>query len=1780
MKKTWNKSLALCLTVLMVLSSVPLVGVADFDWGITAKAADGYCGENVTYTYDSKTGELVISGEGDMYAYDQYDNISPFYETDIKTVVIEDGVTAIGDYAFCNCTSLTSVTIPDSVTAIGDRAFDSCYYLSDITIGSGVTTIGIGAFYATKYYTTVSNWDIDEALYIGNYLIKVKPHDDKYAVKEDTVVIAGEALRGLDVRVVYIPDTVKNIGREAFLYCNNLKYVYFGGTEEEWSAVEIDGGNDCLINASSYYYSHEHTTNDGTVAKEPNCKEDGEKRARCIFCEALLIEKIPASHTEIAVSGKPATCTVPGYTDSSYCEVCGETIKASEEISTIPHTDEDSNGICDVCNNYMDDVESLGYCGENKEDAEYILYKDGTLVISGTGAIDSSCFYGWSNIKKVVINEGIKKIGESCFNNCSELVEVSLPSTLEEIGDSAFANCSKLMGLNIPDSVTKVGQNILANTPWHHNQPIGLLTLDGWILGYKGTMPESYTLPIGKDIKGMAEEFILRWEINDFDLEEENLYYTYEDGVLYNKDKTVLIRVSLQNSYSEFIVPDTVKTIGANAFQKNNGRRVVLPATLENIENNAFLNAGLTNLDIPASVKKLGHASLFNVTNVYYPGTLEQWQAIEGSERAIADNTSLFLNHTHSYAEPVLERDNCENYGNLVYNCIHGDFYSLVALPTEHIWEDEYTVETEATCTSQGYKYIKCSVCEVTKNHEWFYEEHSWSDWTTVAPNCDEWNDGYDIRTCSACGAEETANYVSPSHSWSDWTTVAPDCDEWNDGYDIRTCSGCGTEETANYISPEHSWSDWTEVEGDCSQDKWGYYERTCFGCGEKDITSEIAPECHYVEIFTPATTSSSGEITTKCEKCGDIADYEYIPQITYIELSSTTVTYNGKVRTPSIVVRNDYGQRLTEGLSYNYEYLDGDMINPGVYRVKVSFKGRYAGEEILNFTIVPGDVTGLTASGRQVSADLNWDDMPGVDAYRVLLIDRYDMASEVAVVTESNYRVTGLTPGTYYTFAVQAGVEVAEGEYLWGNELYIYTRTYNEAMCDHVDEDADRICDICEEETLRFAGNYNNTVFKLYTDGTLIISGYGTAYCRWQNYREFIKKVIVEEGITGLGSGCLAMCLNMEDVSLPATLEAIYDEAFYSCESLKEIEIPESVEYLGNSVFSGCNSLESLTIPEGIAELRYYFASGCTALKEVNLPSTIEALGDGVFADCTALETIDLPEGLVRISGAFKNCTALKEIDFPASLEAISYEAFRNCDALAEVSFPENLREIGYAAFCDCDSLTEIEIPATVENVEYLAFANCTSLKKVKSAAKNLLESTFSGCNNLEEAELLEGTETIGWGVFSNCGKLSKVSLPDTVTTIEGYAFSECFALEEIDIPDAVEFLSYNTFYRCHNLKKVDLGNIKGIDSEAFADCIRLEEITLDGNVEAVYRGAFKNCIRLKKVTIENPACDIASYIDTFPEKTVIYGYEDSTAQKYAVDWMRNFVSLGGEHTHRYNEAVTVEPTCTEKGVKTFTCSCGRSYTEEIAALGHNEITLNATAATCTTSGLTEGKSCQRCQEILIAQQTIPEAGHNMAVSEELSVAPTCKDAGKSVKVCTTCGAKEETTLPADANAHKIEWTSVTATCTQKGSRTGKCSVCQKTETQEIPALGHDIADGEWVVVNAATCSTQGDKVAVCNRCRATIKEKIPTVAHKDANSDNKCDVCGATVKEPTPTDPPKPTDPTQPSQPDTPNNPADECDCGCHKDGIAGFFFRFILFFQKLFGANETCQCGEAHY
>ena len=170
-----------------------------------AASDSGTCGKNLTWTLD-EGGTLTISGTGAMGDYSY--NAMPWYDyrNSIKTAVIEDGVTSIGDRAFWECNSLESVNIPDSVTSIGNSAFAYCVSLESVTIGNSVTSIDKNAFSACRKLASV-----------------------------------------------IIPASLTSLAYGVFAYCSSLTDVYYTGTEEQWKAILVGAENDSLLNARIHY---------------------------------------------------------------------------------------------------------------------------------------------------------------------------------------------------------------------------------------------------------------------------------------------------------------------------------------------------------------------------------------------------------------------------------------------------------------------------------------------------------------------------------------------------------------------------------------------------------------------------------------------------------------------------------------------------------------------------------------------------------------------------------------------------------------------------------------------------------------------------------------------------------------------------------------------------------------------------------------------------------------------------------------------------------------------------------------------------------------------------------------------------------------------------------------------------------------------------------------------------------------------------------------------------------------------------------------------------------------------------------------------------------------------------------------------------------------------------------------------------------------------------------------------------------------------------------------
>ena len=258
----------------MVISAMSAFGMDHEDRSETADDfAAGNCGENVVYELDKSTGILTIRGSGEIQDY-SLGSPSPFYnDRMIKEIVVEDGVTGIGDFCFSSCENLANIEIPESVTRIGRCAFSDCYAIENITIPDGVTRIcgfafrscsGLrrvalsdsvavieeGAFYLCSkltevYISSLEGWmNIDMAYPFGSSKgghLFLNGEEVKDLVIPDGVRSVGNFMFCKYLMSVEIPDGVTEIRPEAFAFCENIVSVTIPDSVTEIGEGAFDG---------------------------------------------------------------------------------------------------------------------------------------------------------------------------------------------------------------------------------------------------------------------------------------------------------------------------------------------------------------------------------------------------------------------------------------------------------------------------------------------------------------------------------------------------------------------------------------------------------------------------------------------------------------------------------------------------------------------------------------------------------------------------------------------------------------------------------------------------------------------------------------------------------------------------------------------------------------------------------------------------------------------------------------------------------------------------------------------------------------------------------------------------------------------------------------------------------------------------------------------------------------------------------------------------------------------------------------------------------------------------------------------------------------------------------------------------------------------------------------------------------------------------------------------------------------------------------------------------
>ena len=191
------------------------------------------------------------------------------------------------------------------------------------------------------------------------------------------------------------------------------------------------------------------------------------------------------------------------------------------------------------------------------------------------------------------------------------------------------------------------------------------------------------------------------------------------------------------------------------------------------------------------------------------------------------------------------------------------------------------------------------------------------------------------------------------------------------------------------------------------------------------------------------------------------------------------------------------------------------------------------------------------------------------------------------------------------------------------------------------------------------------------------------------EKIRNNMKKVIIDKGITSIGTYAFASLNYLEEVQIPDDVTSMGRNAFYDCNSLVTIDIPKSVTEIGTAAFARCEKLENITVPENITEINDLVFNHCHALKKINIPKKVTKIGQGAFWNCESLESITIPEKITRIEdNTFENCQKLEMLAIPASVKYIGGYAF-SMNKNQTITFKGNKPEFGAYIFSGATGTT-----------------------------------------------------------------------------------------------------------------------------------------------------------------------------------------------------------------------------------------------------------------------------------------------------------------------------------------------------------------------------------------------------------------------------------------------------------------------------------------------------------
>ena len=912
-------------------------------------------------------------------------------------------------------------------------------------------------------------------------------------------------------------------------------------------------------------------------------------------------------------------------------------------------------------------VVDSGTCGDN---VTWSLDDAGTFTISGSGPMANS-FYVLgvgrniiTSITTVIIGNGVTSISSSAFAECSTLTSVTIPNTVTSIGSSAFAECSALTSVTIPDSVTYIGESafngcsgLISLTISNSVTRLDYNTFDGCSGLTSVTIPNSVTYISEGAFGGCSGltsvtipnsvTFLHPYAFGgcsnliSVNVESENTQYSSENGIIFNKDKTLLLYYPSGKPETTYTIPNGVTRIDSYAFRGcNRLTSVTIPNGVTKIDYYAFGDcSGLTSVTVPDSVTSISQYA-FNGCNqlndVYYSGTQAQWKAIN-IDIDNESNASL-VNATIHCTDGILS-GSTEN--NTIF-AISPDSLTLALGQTR-----------ELTTTTNDASTI----------------------WSVANPN---------VAALSATtGNTVTVTAIGPGR-----TDVAADNGTGMVAVCPVTVSGVAISPAALNLDRNANGSLTLYTYGDTvyvPANDWQWSIQP-----ESDVAtidaSGLTCNVQAVGLGEAVITCGNGVYAATCELTvgeSEIEPAEVTPSpttLTEVTLSPTTLTLS-QGGTGTV-------QAITSAQASEIIWNISDPNVAAIFTTNgnaATIAGVTAGETVLTAQVGGGTVAQcrIIVSGAQTNPTP--DPVPSQNPESVTPND--SGASYLVEFDENGgggFMNSVSVSGSVYTLP-ENGFTPPYGMLFraWrvedesGNRYEYYPNATIPVSSDLT------VTALWEKDSSALAQGYCgaenggvNLTWTLSRDWNLTVSGTGdmASYdadnrAPWYGYHTNIQTVSLQSGVTSVGSHAFTYCAALETVTFPDTLAIIGDSAFLNCAALTSVTLPSGLRALGDRAFCGCESLTRATLPATLSDTGNYTFENCAALRNVTLPAGLSRVGYYAFYNC-GVSSVTLPEGLRTLDiGAFSDCRSLRQIVFPETLTNINDRVFEGCTAFGRRS-------------------------------------------------------------------------------------------------------------------------------------------------------------------------------------------------------------------------------------------------------------------------------------------------------------------------------------------------------------------------------------------------------------------------------------------------------------------------------------------------------------------------------